>query len=164
MSWGWRGWSEHSGGRASRLGCDFGGWPCQVHAPVRAHDAARLRRSSGSRGSVVWLAQMVAVMPSIERDQSRIKTGRMWLWCRMTRAAAGGRAGTTGCCVRAAAGSACSSWPAGPGWIRIGGSAGMWCAAGWAAASCRISSSARSGRWCRRAGSRAGRAAARSRR
>jgi len=34
---------------------------------------------------VVWLAQMVAAMPSIERDQSRIRTGRMWPWCRMTR-------------------------------------------------------------------------------
>jgi hypothetical protein len=33
---------------------------------------------------VVWLAQMVAVMPSILGDQSRIRTGWMWRWCRMT--------------------------------------------------------------------------------
>ena len=37
------------------------------------------------RGSVVWLAQMVAVMPSIAGDQARIRTGWMWPWCRMTR-------------------------------------------------------------------------------
>jgi hypothetical protein len=57
----------------------------ELAEPVRAHDAASLRRSSGPRGSVVRLAQMVAAMPSISGDHSRIRTGRMWLWCRMTR-------------------------------------------------------------------------------
>jgi hypothetical protein len=33
--------------------------------PVSAHDVAELRRSPGPGGSVVWLAQMVAAMPSI---------------------------------------------------------------------------------------------------
>jgi len=84
---------------------------------------------------VVWLAQMVAAMPSIFGDQSRMTTGRMWPWCSRTRRR-GGRAGTIGCCVRAAGGIACWSWPGGPGWIRIRGSVGMWCAAGWAVASC----------------------------
>ena len=32
---------------------------------------------------VVWLAQMVPAMPSILGDQSRIRTGRIWRWCRM---------------------------------------------------------------------------------
>jgi len=39
------------------------------------------------QGSVVWLAQMVAVMPSIAGDQARIRTGRMWPWCRNDTAA-----------------------------------------------------------------------------
>jgi hypothetical protein len=60
------------------LVCDFGAGRAELAAPGRAHDAARLRQSLGSNGSVVWLAQMVAAMPSIERDQSRIRTGRMW--------------------------------------------------------------------------------------
>ena len=32
---------------------------------------------------VVWLAQMVPAMPSILGDRSRIRTGRIWRWCRM---------------------------------------------------------------------------------
>jgi hypothetical protein len=32
---------------------------------------------------VVWLAQMVPAMPSILGDHSRIRTGRIWRWCRM---------------------------------------------------------------------------------
>jgi hypothetical protein len=32
---------------------------------------------------VVWLAQMVRAMPSILGDHSRIRTGRMWRWCKM---------------------------------------------------------------------------------
>ena len=32
---------------------------------------------------MVWLAQMVAAMPSIFGDQSRIRTGRMWRWRKM---------------------------------------------------------------------------------
>jgi hypothetical protein len=33
---------------------------------------------------MVRLAQMVAVMPSIGGDHSRIRAGRMWRWCRIT--------------------------------------------------------------------------------
>jgi hypothetical protein len=46
--------------RAVRTGVHLAGWP------------------------VAWLAQMVAVMPSMAGDQSRFRTGRMWRWCRMT--------------------------------------------------------------------------------
>ena len=46
----------------------------------RAHGSAMLRWSSRPRGSVVWLAQMVALMPSIFGDHSRTRTGWMWRW------------------------------------------------------------------------------------
>jgi hypothetical protein len=32
---------------------------------------------------VVWLAQMLAAMPSIFGDHSRIKNDRIWRWCKM---------------------------------------------------------------------------------
>src|ERR1700694_427370 len=37
----------------------------------------------GQVGFVAWLAQMVAAMPSILGDHSRIKTDRRWRWCRI---------------------------------------------------------------------------------
>ena len=50
------------GKRCPDLGCDFGGRPAEFPEPVHAYDVARLRRSGGS---TVWLAQIVAAMPSI---------------------------------------------------------------------------------------------------
>src|SRR5260370_18309243 len=45
-----------------------------------------VRQVTSCRGGqvelVVWLAQMVAAMPSILGDQSRIRIGRMWRWGR----------------------------------------------------------------------------------
>ena len=38
---------------------------------------------------VVWLAQMVPAMPSILGDHSRIRTGRIWRWCRCAATTAG---------------------------------------------------------------------------
>src|SRR6185312_7622150 len=55
------------------------------YAPEVFGDISQLRSQRHVRGCrsgqvefVVWLAQMVAVMPSIVGDQSRIRTGRMW--------------------------------------------------------------------------------------
>ena len=60
------------------------------HAPEVFGDISQLRSQRHVRGCrsgqvefVVWLAQMVAVMPSIFGDQTRIRTGRMWRWCKM---------------------------------------------------------------------------------
>jgi hypothetical protein len=55
--------------------------------PVGAHDAARLRRLQGPGDNVVWLAQMVAAMPSIIGGTTEIMkaiiardlTG-LWAW------------------------------------------------------------------------------------
>ena len=50
-----------------------------VH-PVRRHVTSC---RGGQVELVVWLAQMVPAMPSILGDHSRIRTGRIWRWCRM---------------------------------------------------------------------------------
>src|SRR5258705_12265572 len=58
-----------------------------------------VRQVTSCRGGqvelVVWLAQMVPAMPSILGDHSRLRTGRIWRWCRKAPPPRGG--GGKGC-------------------------------------------------------------------
>jgi hypothetical protein len=60
---------------------------CPPKSSVISHSVRSQRHVRGCRSGqvelVVWLAQMVAAMPSIFGDQSRTRTGRIWRWCNM---------------------------------------------------------------------------------
>lgn len=61
----------------------------QVHCTTAAVVQSNLRKCSqtceptAEARIVVWLAQMVAAMSAILGDHWRIRTGRMWRWCKM---------------------------------------------------------------------------------